>query len=66
MAGYRTLGIVLYILAIVVGIARISAGVHYPVDIIAGSLFGIIAAWLVQREGGWVKKNLLKQFQDKK
>jgi len=65
MAGYKTLGIILYIMAIIVGIARISAGVHYPVDIIAGSLFGIFAAWLVQREGGWVKENLLKQFQDK-
>ncbi|MCX6811208.1 MAG: phosphatase PAP2 family protein [Candidatus Berkelbacteria bacterium] len=64
--GYRRLGIFLSVLAAIVGLSRIAAGVHYPSDIIAGSIFGIFAAWLVQREGGWVKNNLLRQFQDKK
>ena len=62
LAGYKKLGIVLFILAAIVGLSRIAAGAHYPSDIIAGSLFGIFAAWLVQREGGWVKKNLLREF----
>ena len=53
---------VVYILAAILGLSRIAAGVHYPSDIIAGSIFGIFAAWLVQREGGWVKNNLLKEF----
>lgn len=64
-AGYKKLSIGLFALAIFVGLSRIAAGVHYPSDVIAGSIFGIFAAWLVQREGGWVKNNLLKQFQDK-
>lgn len=62
MAGYKKLGVFLFILAAFVGVARIAAGAHYPSDIIAGSIFGIFAAWLVQREGGWVKNNLLKEF----
>lgn len=62
LAGYKRLGIVMYILAAIVGLSRIAAGAHYPSDIIAGSAFGIFAAWLVQREGGWVKNNLLKEF----
>ncbi|MBU2595932.1 phosphatase PAP2 family protein [Patescibacteria group bacterium] len=62
MAGYKKLAVVLYILAAIVGLSRIAAGAHYPSDIIAGSIFGIFAAWLVQREGGWVKNNLLKEF----
>lgn len=62
LAGYKKLGVVMFILAAIVGLSRIAAGAHYPSDIIAGSLFGIFAAWLVQREGGWVKRNLLKEF----
>jgi undecaprenyl-diphosphatase len=61
-AGYRRLGVFLFVLAAIVGLSRVAAGVHYPSDIIAGSIFGIFAAWLVQREGGWVKNNLLKEF----
>jgi len=62
LAGYKKLGTVLLFLAVLVGLSRIAAGAHYPSDIIAGSFLGIFAAWLVQREGGWVKNNLLKEF----
>jgi len=65
-SGYKKLGITLFILAAAVSVARIMAGVHYPVDVVAGSVFGIFAAWLVNREGSWVKQNLLKEFEDKK
>jgi undecaprenyl-diphosphatase len=62
LAGYKKLGVFLFVLAGLVGLSRIAAGVHYPSDIIAGIVFGIFAAWLVQREGGWVKRNLLREF----
>lgn len=64
MAGYKKLGIFLYFLALLIGLSRIAAGVHYPSDVIGGAVLGIFAAWLVQREGGWVKNNLLRQFKD--
>lgn len=62
MAGYKKLGVFLYFLALLIGLSRIAAGVHYPSDVIGGMVLGIFAAWLVQREGGWVKRNLLKEF----
>lgn len=42
--------IILYLVALAVGLARIAVGVHYPTDIIAGALIGIsvplIAVWV--------------------
>jgi undecaprenyl-diphosphatase len=49
---HRGLGISLYVVAVLWGIARVYAGVHYPTDILAGAAIGFIAAfaslWLVR------------------
>lgn len=39
--GHRRLGIALFILAILVAIGRVGAGLHYPSDIIGGAGIGI-------------------------
>ena len=39
-------GVLLCIVAILVSIARVIAGVHYPSDIIAGAIVGIGTAWI--------------------
>src|ERR1700733_7020797 len=41
----RPLGIILWILAIVVGVARVLAGGHHPVDVIAAALIAVLVAW---------------------
>ncbi|MEI6499115.1 MAG: phosphatase PAP2 family protein [bacterium] len=41
--GHRRLGIFLFLVAIGVAVGRIGAGLHYPSDIIAGALLGIIS-----------------------
>ena len=42
----RTLGVVLGVLALCVGAARVLAHVHHTQDIVAGALFGLVAASL--------------------
>ena len=42
-------GIVSFILAILVGISRIFVGVHWPIDVIAGALVGILSGIIVNK-----------------
>lgn len=60
-SGFKKLGPILFLLAILVGIARVASGVHYPSDILAGALIGIFCAWLVHYEKGLVKRFLPSQ-----
>lgn len=41
---HRRLGGVLYALAVCWGFARVYAGVHYPTDVLAGAVVGIVAS----------------------
>jgi len=40
-------GMVAYICALLVGIARVLAGVHFPTDILGGAVIGAITAWII-------------------
>jgi undecaprenyl-diphosphatase len=42
----RKTGILVGVLAVLIGLARVSAGVHHPVDIIASVVIAIIATLL--------------------
>ncbi len=42
----KKLGITCIIIALAVGISRIIAGVHFPIDILAGYIFGIVIAFI--------------------
>lgn len=52
---YRKLAVGSLILAIIIALSRVAAGVHYPTDIIAGAILGFGAAWLVYREAAWLR-----------
>jgi undecaprenyl-diphosphatase len=44
-------------LAAVIGISRISMGVHYPSDVVAGAILGLLGAYLVRwifAKRGWI------------
>jgi undecaprenyl-diphosphatase len=41
----RRLSYFMFVSGLIVGIARIIAGVHYPLDIIGGIIFGILTGW---------------------
>lgn len=33
--------------AVLISLARVAAGIHYPTDILAGAIIGILTAWTV-------------------
>lgn len=47
--GQKKPGFILLALTILVSLARIAVGVHYPSDIIAGFASGLIVAWVMNR-----------------
>ncbi len=48
----RSAGRALYVLAALLGLARVISGVHYPTDVLGGALIGIVSAYLVVRKFG--------------
>ena len=55
----RKLGIWLIAGSVLMGIARVAAGVHWPLDIVAGALVALFSVAVV----GWVLNRSLKQTQ---
>lgn len=47
LLGYKTAGKLVFISALVVGIARVIAGIHFPLDVLAGWALGILGAYLL-------------------
>lgn len=47
--GYKKLSVVFFVFSVIMGVARITGGVHWPSDIIGGFISGVIAAWVVQK-----------------
>ena len=45
----KKLGVILLVLALIVGLGRIYVGVHYPMDILGGVLVGFLSAFLIER-----------------
>ncbi|OGF63083.1 hypothetical protein A2662_04465 [Candidatus Giovannonibacteria bacterium RIFCSPHIGHO2_01_FULL_45_33] len=45
---YPKTSIVFFLGALAMGAGRVSAGVHWPSDILAGALVGIFSAWLLE------------------
>lgn len=52
----HSLGVIALILAILVAMGRVVAGVHYPSDILAGLLVGALSFTFVRLGHGWLRK----------
>ena len=46
---HKKSGRVLYVCALIIGVARIMAGLHFPIDIISGYVIGIIIATVAHK-----------------
>ena len=57
-SGFKKWGIPLSILAVLVALGRVFAGVHYPSDVVGGALIAIFVAWFLHREAGTLKRYL--------
>jgi len=53
---YPKTGGVFFVLAVLMGAARVAAGVHWPLDILGGAVIGIITAWIVHNLWEKIKK----------
>jgi len=62
---FRNWGIFLFVVAFLISIARIAAGVHYPSDIVAGMIVGIVSAWIIKENYDWIKRKIFKDFASK-
>jgi len=58
LSGFRKLGGWLILLAVLVGIGRIAAGVHYPTDVLGGAVIAWLVAWYLHREASTLKAYL--------
>lgn len=45
----KKLGVVFFIGAILIGFARIFTGIHWPSDILAGAVIGILSGWIINK-----------------
>jgi len=60
LLGFKKLGWWFFAMGVTVGITRVIIGVHYPLDILAGIVFGALAAFILQ----WLKKPLTRFVYD--
>jgi len=57
-SGYRRFGFWMLIGATIVAICRVMAGVHYPSDVIAGALIGVVTSWVLHHESSALRRYL--------
>lgn len=42
-------GVIFFVVAFLVSLGRVFAGVHWPLDVLAGALVGILSGWLINK-----------------
>jgi undecaprenyl-diphosphatase len=57
----KKFGIILFVSSILISLARVFTGVHWPSDVLAGAAVGIFSGWLINK----LFRNFIKKFSDK-
>ena len=52
---YKKAGYAFIVLALVIGLARVMAGVHFPIDILGGFVLGVLIAIVMEKLGPKIK-----------
>ena len=60
LLGFRKYGIFLIILSILIGLARVAGGVHFPSDILGGILLGGLIAYSIANKKSIIRKQVFK------
>lgn len=47
-SGYKKIGYLMLVISLVICTFRVSNGIHFPTDIVAGVVYGLVAAYLVK------------------
>lgn len=47
-SGYKKIGYFMLIISLIICTFRVSNGLHFPSDIIAGAVYGLVAAWIIK------------------
>jgi len=47
-SGYKKIGYLMLVISLIICTFRVSNGLHFPSDIIAGAVYGLVAAWLIK------------------
>jgi undecaprenyl-diphosphatase len=59
----KRIGLVFFFFAVLIAISRMVVGVHYPIDVIAGALLGVVTSWVLHR---YILKSVSTIFLSKK
>ncbi len=57
----KRIGIIFYLLSFLGGVARVFAGMHWPLDIVAGALTGVLGGIIISELARIFKPNLTKK-----
>lgn len=61
-SGHKEIGFGLYIVAISVSFSRVVVGIHFPLDVVAGAVIGVVMAWLAWQYRISLDNILVKPF----
>ncbi len=45
----RAISIIVFALAVLVGVSRMYVGAHFPIDVLGGMIFGLVPVWLITK-----------------
>ena len=58
---HKKTGMIFFIFAVLISVARVAAGVHYAFDVLGGAVLGIIGTWAIEHALDYAPRTLFSQ-----